>query len=594
MSDYDGSSNTNDQDNNSPITYVEIKVDGGKSINVNFQDLVRGSNTFCRKAFEKDFETVYDYGSTMHYSSVLNFFKAIKGTKPKITRENVFEYQKLCDEWEATPQIRAYADSYFQESESLLLIPKMLFKISHKDDLTEEIQRLSNNIISFLDDPNLLKLPLDVFIQCLDFHLVQDDTEGFQKLFKFCLSYLDQHKGEKTISEIFSKLNIGKLSLENMHQLCSRPYFDRSVLNDSCGTFLRVFQELSIKGKDIIEKCEAELLTMEKFNSENESSKKEIAKLLETTEKQKAMIDGLLSIVNRIPIPLDQGQQYQPNENTICYPNWSAKQSINNSGSASQNGWIYSHAYCGNSSSHYLQIQGCSALNFCGSNQATCNNYESIFVPIENSQSFTLSGSYFQQNNLIPEMPNKYVNYPDWSKAKMINWGSTVQIIEDGWIYAECGYTSTYIYLTINNNFNFLITANASSYMTFSSVFVPVSSNSQITLTNASRQMYAFFVPAKTNSYVNRPNWGNNNTEKSWNTNYIAEENGWLFAQATHYKGAGNYDIPYLYIDGTRFLITHNESTYSLSSVFVPIERGQNYKAIGGYTQQSLYFIPSK
>lgn len=572
-----------DGEKNEDLHKIEIKVKGSKSIFVDFQYFSFRSKVFSKSIWKGDFKSSYDYGDTFLYSSVSNFFKAVQGIKPKITDEIVFEYLKLCDIWDIASDIRQFGMTYYEENQQKLIIPRVLFKLKHGDDYTSDLEYLSQNIISFLNDKNLPKLPPDVLIKCVDFQKVEDMNEGFDSLFKYCLEYLDNHhkKGED-VSSIFRTLNVAKLSTEKMHNLCSRPYFNRSVLKDSCGTFIKKFNDIKEKGQNVIKQCEDELLKLAEYDSKFDEYKTQIDHLIATTKQQNLIIEGLLKINQDV-----QTISISPNQNAICYPDWNNLNSSRPSTSP-YNGWFYLDAYSG-SDYNYLTTQGQSF--YISGYSSTRSNAHSLFIPIDVNQSFSYSGS-FSNYYTIPEKSMKYVGYPDWTRAESKAWNSFTAS-EDGWLYAECGYNSTSAYASINGKFSFIISGSSdSSWMDYSSVFFPISKGDSISFGGGSKEKNVVFVPENKKKIVNRPDWSRKQS-CSWNSIIYASENGWIYARASHYSPT-SYETAYLIVGGIKFLIHRNDSQHETASVFVPVEKGQSFHAFGGYQNQELVFIPSK
>lgn len=166
------------------------------------------------------------------------------------------------------------------------------------------IEKLRLNLPKYIDDPNLTKLPFDVLCHAVDFKLVENDQESFQKVYKFCLDFLDKSEKDEKInrSELFSTLNAANISYEDLSKLTGNPNFDRTKLRDSLGIALSgIYERTDIMPKQVDlmkEKYQEDLRVMKERDKNYEKEQEETRKLREELAEQKQQVEELAKKVN--------------------------------------------------------------------------------------------------------------------------------------------------------------------------------------------------------------------------------------------------------------------------------------------------------
>lgn len=626
---------------NSEETTIDFICQNEQPIAVPFQKFITHSNLLTRQAWKGEIKKDINYNDKYAYDSILQFSRAVVNEEPKITKENVFGYLSLCDEWEVDDGVKKYAKDFEQENEQALLINHIFFQLSHKQDSSSEKENLRENLPKYIDDPNLTQLPFDVLNEVVDFKVVEDDQESFQKVYSFCLKYLDEHEDIENCSELFSTLNTSKISYEDLSRLTGNPNFDRTKLNDSLGIKLRELvsntEEVPQKLAEIQEKYKQDLDDMKARKEEYEKDQEESQLLRQELNEEKEKVADLIKKVDdlrnarldditkflkelnqlREDIIKDQKEREEKEKEMkrleeeqqkkelkelkaavpLYYPDWSTASNLGwSSTNASDDGWMCVQTGCSNySSPSYVTVAGKKNLIVSGCNSGYA--YSSVFFPIKQGQSLsyntsstTSSYAYFMKTK-----KSSVVTVPDWENATLMQWFQNYNAQCDGWIYADTGSNGNQGYVKINDSFNIYICQHNNGYYTYSSVLIPVSSGDKYYFYHGGYPGVCYFIPGRKDNQVGMVDW-NKEKGQSWNTKYVAGKKGWVYAQCQSYycTNTSTSNTPgYLMVNGIPILISkNNNSYYDNASVLVPVAKGDKYNAIGGYQNQSISFFP--
>jgi hypothetical protein len=367
--------------------------------------------------------------------------------------DNVFEFRVLCDEWLVEPGIRKMVTDFLDSHAEDLLIPGLLFQLKRGPPSKTDEASLCDRLMDFIDNPRLPNLPLEVLDRVIDFSRYQDDGSDFRRLFDFCITYLDDNGSAGSL--LFKSVNVAKLSLDDLHTLCSGPVFLRRFLNDSASQAISALE------------------------TKIEAMSQEIAALQAEVAARTMMQEA---------------------------PDWSRKasKSWNSQFVAEENGWIYAECRLYSGAPGYLKIGG-QQYAICR-DDASYYPCASIWMPMVRGETYQASGGNSAQSlHVIPGRPNSVIRAPDYAKRWQKSWGSELIAEEDGWIYVESGtYTSSHIgYVTIGGQ-QLLISRSDSNYYCYSSKCMPVLKGQKCQGSGGYQGNQIYFIPYRDSESVHQ------------------------------------------------------------------------------------------
>ena len=498
--------------------------------------------------------------------------------------------------------------------------------MDHNQDSSIQKNQLRKNFPDYINDPKLKELPFEVLKDCVDFKIVQDNDESFQKVYSFCLNYIDENKELENVSEIFSTLDTSKISYEDLCKLTGKPYFDRAKLNDSLGQTLtellkrtgdmpQIMDTIQAKYQQDLDDMKAREDEYKKDEQESKLLRVELEQekelVLKLTKQMEDLKDSMFPFIKETRELHDsykkEKEDLEKKEKDkekyqapvpLYYPDYSNPSSVGWSNrNSSDDGWMCIQHGCSNySSPSYVTVAG--RKNFIVAGNSSSYTYSSIFFPIMKNQNINYYASSASSNvsYFIRYKGNSKVRMPNWKKASLKLWFQNYTAECNGWIYADCGSNGNQGYLQLNGGtITITICQQNNGYQSYSSLLVPVSSGDSYYLYHGGYPGVCYFIPGKKEYQVGMPNYEQEKGQ-SWGQEYEATEPGWVYAQCRSYNctSTSTSNAPgYLMVDGNAILISKNNAGYyDNASVFVPVSKGSKYIAQGGYQAQSISFFP--
>ncbi|KAK8878479.1 hypothetical protein M9Y10_005254 [Tritrichomonas musculus] len=438
-----------------------------------------------------------------------------------------------------------------------LLIPQLIFQLKHNKDGAELIDKLKEKLPDYVSDPNLMNLDYEILLKIVNLKSLQDDNDNFEKVFNFCLNYLDEHRNDKNCSGLFATLNVSKISVDNQRELESRPYFDRSVLKDSLG---KALTNIDLSLKEIIDYItEKKARRAERLEDNND-----------------------INIANP---PL-----FYPDFAAMTNKGW-------NNTTVTSEFWVFAYAAT-NGHTAPSTVRVCNKKNFCVAGNNSYYGASSITIPIKRSQSitFTANTSQSQQAFFAPfKTNNEVVGLPNYSEAKPKVWNNKNFAECNGWIYACSGANGDKAYITLNDSNSLYFSYHGNSYNSFGSILIPISRGDSYLAYHSYNPHSLLFIPAKENEQTGFPDY-NKESPLAWGEQFTANESGWIYVQCMSISCNSNnpqYSPGNLTVNGTNFVISQiYAGNQMLSSLFMPISKGDKCCANGGNSNQMIYFYP--
>jgi hypothetical protein len=162
--------------------------------------------------------------------SVVQFRNACEDREFCLTRENVFGFELLCNEWEVTDEVIREKIVTFTEHENLE-VGRLLFHIKHGLATSAIEEGLCPKLYSFVGHDALLRIPLTVIDRIVDFRHYDATSAEHRQLFTICIDYFRAHG--PVASVLFRTLDLATLTTEHLGRLRSLNGLLWSFLNGS-------------------------------------------------------------------------------------------------------------------------------------------------------------------------------------------------------------------------------------------------------------------------------------------------------------------------------------------------------------------------
>jgi hypothetical protein len=153
--------------------------------------------------------------------SVVQFLNLCQaGRRFTLTRQNIFEVELLCKEWEITePRVLDEVGGFIRNPPGggNLTVTRLLFCLGRglaTHDLEDEVR---GRLAEFAEDDELVQVPLGVLVRIADFGVYLGDSVGHDRVLDFCIKYCRKHGAES--SQIFRTLDAGRLGPEQLERL---------------------------------------------------------------------------------------------------------------------------------------------------------------------------------------------------------------------------------------------------------------------------------------------------------------------------------------------------------------------------------------
>lgn len=571
---------------------IRINIKNQNPINIPFEDFIARSQTFRKKAYNLQFQKEIEYDDKIEYDSFVQFSKAMQNQEPNITDDNVYGYDLLCDEWEVDEGVRKYALDYLQENKQKLLIPHILFNLTHDKDPSKEVNELKQKLPDYITDEKLKSVPFEVLKQVIDLSSHQGNEESFQKIYNFCLEYLDENQD---CSELFLTLDTSKLSYENLAKLVGKPYFDRTKLNDSLGKRLELLTQRSDEMPEEIQKIKKlydEEMDKAKERDELYQQKEQESELLrKDLKKETDLVNQLNEQVNNIkesilPFVKDTRELYAK----LAKDKENLEKELRKVQEMEERYIREREEDAKRRKEEEERRREEEKRRREEEEKRRKEEEERIRKKKEEEERIKKEKEEQEKKDCQADYP---ILYPNWSTMSNQGW-SNGNISEDGWmhVYAGCSNYSSPAYVTVKGAKNLIVSGCSSGY-SHGSVFFPVRKNDNLSYnTGSTTNSTANFMRCNSNnSYVKLPDWSKP-TPKVWFQQYTAECDGWILATS----GAQNGNQAYIRFNGsyTFYFSYHGNNYQTFNSIFFPISKGEQYYAYHSGQPFSLCFIPGK
>lgn len=367
-------------------------------------------------------------------------------------------------------------------------------------------------------------------------------------------------------------------SPEEKYELEKRPYFNRLVIDDST---TRAIIGAYDKNEQIPKK------NLELFEQKYPRSKELYQYFLsEMDEKMRIRQNDTKLSIAKPP---------------LFYIDWKSgtKFNENNTVTLSFDCWLF--AYCGTNgptSPSFIKVNNSKQINISGCSSGF--GFSSITLPLHKGTKIANNvGSHNSATMNYYKFRNdhKIVSLPAYNDLQLKLWGSKNIVDRDGWLYACSGSCQTADFVTINDSINIYFSQHSNSHNSFGSTLIPLSKGDSFTANQGGDPYPLFFIPGIEGTQTGFPDWSKEEIQ-AWNSENVATRNGWIYAHCISYYCHSNgapQSPAILKINGTLFNISqiNNSSGYQMmSSIFLPISKGDKFCAMGGYQSQYISFYP--
>jgi hypothetical protein len=217
---------------------------------------------------------------TVRRESLVQFLDICQGRDNEPTEDTLFEILALCDQWRIDTSYRSKVTAFMQDCANPrgIVLGKLLFCLRRGDPTGAMESQLRANLLDFLQEPQLVDVPVPVICRLVDFGCCDARLGIRRQLLTFCVRYFNRHG--PSASPIFQTLHINRLMPEDLAALCS---LDRSAWWFIGGSVGEAIAQL----RNELEKQRQQIAELVHLRTESQQYQRDNAKLKNELEQQK-------------------------------------------------------------------------------------------------------------------------------------------------------------------------------------------------------------------------------------------------------------------------------------------------------------------